>query len=692
MGDVLRLVVTLHHSDLIEGNTYKYSDRDLMTEEISEVSGTTSFGYNEHGELASRLDARGVTVTRVVDALDRVTFEDFPDDSLDVTYVYDDPGVAFSLGRLTRIERDGHAVDYAYDRFGRTLQDGDLFYGYDGNGNRTTIGYPGGVSAIYAYDAADRQATLTVQQTGQPDAGIVTASSYEPAGPLASVDLGNGLGETRVYDTRYFPSAVQAGDAMPVLDWQYTTDAVGNPTAIADALAPANDRTYAYQDFQYYLSQGDGPWGALAWTYDHIGNRLSETRDTATDTYAYVPNAALGNSAQLDEIQLGAGGTRSFTYDTAGNQTQVDTAGDAVDRAYDAAGRLSRQERATALAVTSFFYDGRSFLRHAAGVTLDPPSVGTIFCDGFESGDLTAWGSGSSLCPTLTTSEPTYSSEGILHRIAAPGQAHAVFYFAGRPIAQLAESGDFLYLTTDHLGTPILATGEAGSVEWQGGFEPFGADFSGASAAGLFLRFPGQWEDESWVESDLGAAVSYNVYRWYQPVAGRYARVDPLHLVFASSFVGGNLYGYVAASPLNFVDPLGLDRLSGLLRGRVMNFSSCCVLASQNSSGGGQQKFWVPPGRSILSNDVDAIYFGSGAALKIPDGDFLVILTCQETSSSGEFRRERTGGLGGFPSNAFRPARLRRRMLPTRSSQEQEFGGAIVPPTSTCCGKSSSGS
>ncbi len=49
------------------------------------------------------------------------------------------------------------------------------------------------MSAIYTYDAAYRRAMLTVQQSGQPDTGIVTASSYEPAGPLASVDLGNGL-------------------------------------------------------------------------------------------------------------------------------------------------------------------------------------------------------------------------------------------------------------------------------------------------------------------------------------------------------------------------------------------------------------------------------------------------------------------------------------------------------------------
>ena len=64
-----------------------------------------------------------------MDALDRVTsvdYPDYPDDSLDTTYTYDDPLVAFSLGRLTAIERDGESVEYAYDRFGRVIQDGEL--------------------------------------------------------------------------------------------------------------------------------------------------------------------------------------------------------------------------------------------------------------------------------------------------------------------------------------------------------------------------------------------------------------------------------------------------------------------------------------------------------------------------------------------------------------------------------------
>ena len=50
-----------------EGNetTYTTGDRDLLTDEVSPVSGTTTHAYNEHGELITTTDARGVVTQRV---------------------------------------------------------------------------------------------------------------------------------------------------------------------------------------------------------------------------------------------------------------------------------------------------------------------------------------------------------------------------------------------------------------------------------------------------------------------------------------------------------------------------------------------------------------------------------------------------------------------------------------------------
>jgi len=586
--------------------TYEYSDRDLLTEEVSPVAGTTSHVYDEHGELTATTDARMITVFRTPDPLDRVTFVDYPTDSLDTLYVYDDPGVAFSKGRLTAITRDGDTVAYAYDRFGRVTQDGDLAFDYDGNGNRTQIVYPGGVSADYTFDFADREATLSVT-SGVATTPVVSAAGYLPAGPLGTLDLGSGAEETRVFDQRYFPVSIALA-AERTRSWVYTTDAVGNVTEIAAAadcpagltlanrtvtdeqvyescstldagpafvVDPTADvtfraadkvvlhdgfavkdggrfavttdpdlfgdvtKTYGYQDVDYFLASADGPWGALGWTYDRIGNRLSETRNGLTDAYAYTPNASSGNTALLASISLGVGGNRTFAYTPAGHQTQSAASGNTVAFDYDDEGRLGQTDRPTAPGVdpVDFLYDGRSYLRQA--------------------GDLATTG----------TVHPTYDSAGLLQALlrqegaAEPQRRYHFLYLAGRPVAQLAtESGQpdrWWYLTTDHLGTPLVATGADRSELWENRFEPFGEDPwagtpLGALEAEMFLRFPGQWEDGVWAKATTGESVTQNGWRWYQAQLGRYSRPDPLGLR-----AGLNLYHYAVSSPIGHLDPDG---------------------------------------------------------------------------------------------------------------------------------------
>jgi hypothetical protein len=103
---------------------------------------------------------------------------------------------------------------------------------------------------------------------------------------------------------------------------------------------------------------------------------------------------------------------------------------------------------------------------------------------------------------------PTYSSAGLLlhrfaHRSLQPQNRLSpvrdsnlhVFYFAGRPVATLdnvtegttiggfTTTSTWQYLTVDHLGTPILVTDSSGAQVWQGGFEPFGADYSSYRSA-----------------------------------------------------------------------------------------------------------------------------------------------------------------------------------------------------------------
>ena len=562
-----------------EGNatTYTTSDRDVLTQEVSPVSGTTNHEYNEHGQLKKTTDARSIETNRTIDAADRATQETYgpagsPDPTLTVTYAYGATPAQFNVGRLTGITRNAQTVAYSYDPFGRTLQDGALVYEYDKNGNRKKVTYPGGVSASYTFDSVDRATGLTYDSGGGPQT-LVSQVAYRALGPLSSLKLGTtpGLVETRTWDARYFVDRIQAGALM---DWDYTLDAIGNPTGIAGTINGVSfSPTFVYQDSLYFLTQGNGPWGTRSWTYDKIGNRLTAARQSEpTQGYAYT-----GHNPKLQTVTPAPGwgtGSWAFTYDPAGNQTQLAESNDegAVQSTlFDVAadGRMSAlrvSPTSNGPTRTDMLYDGRGYLRQA-NATLTPP------------GDY-------------INVTPVYSSDGMLYArteqrqwsggTAANGEddptatsvstdTTQLFYFAGRPVAQLTNGSELLYLTTDHLGTPVLATDASGGVAWAGAVEPFGSTWTAAvnnpdpedppapppstmlPASKVFLRYPGQWVSDAFRVTSTQQDIYYNIHRWYEPATGRYTSPDPMG---RQGF--GQLYGYAEGRPVRLIDRLGL--------------------------------------------------------------------------------------------------------------------------------------
>jgi hypothetical protein len=180
-----------------------------------------------------------------------------------------------------------------------------------------------GVSALYTHDFADREATLSYD-AGSGVQPLATACSYKSFGPLTTLTLANGLTESHLFDNRYFADRIQVGS---LLDWDYTEDAVGNPTQISGTiLNQTYTASFAYQDNLYFLTQGNGAWGSRTWTYDRIGNRLiSQESGNAPQPYTY---AGTGHNPKLTQITPAPGfgtGSLQFTYDAAGNPTAMRT-------------------------------------------------------------------------------------------------------------------------------------------------------------------------------------------------------------------------------------------------------------------------------------------------------------------------------------------------------------------------------
>jgi len=108
---------------------------------------------------------------------------------------------------------------------------------------------------------------------------------------------------------------------------------------------------------------------------------------------------------------------------------------------------------------------------------------------------------------------------------------------------------DIYWYHTELNGLPERVTDADGQTVWRGQFSTWGKTERELSVpqwqVPQNLRFQGQYLDRE-------SGLHYNLFRYYDPVAGRYTQMDPIGLL------GGiNTYGYVP-DPLTWVDPLGL--------------------------------------------------------------------------------------------------------------------------------------
>jgi RHS repeat-associated protein len=109
----------------------------------------------------------------------------------------------------------------------------------------------------------------------------------------------------------------------------------------------------------------------------------------------------------------------------------------------------------------------------------------------------------------------------------------------------LARGGTEFYLS-DAIGSTVALTDQDGAVATTYAYEPFGATADSTSSN------PFQFTAR---EKEPVGGLYYYRARYYHPRLQRFIADDP------AAFGGGNanLYAYVMANPLRFVDPLGLD-------------------------------------------------------------------------------------------------------------------------------------
>ena len=199
-----------------KATTYLYDDLGRLLSVTSPDTGLTKYTYDVAGNLGTRTDANGITISYTYDTLNRLTLISYPDVTRNITYTYDQG--ANGKGRLTGVADPSGTTSLQYDALGRlTLEDkiisGQSYttaYSYDNSGLLSAITYPSGRTVSYIRDAAGR--IMRIQSTSEGNTTTLADNIvHKPFGPLAGMDSGNGLNLSNSYDELYRLSSSQAG-------------------------------------------------------------------------------------------------------------------------------------------------------------------------------------------------------------------------------------------------------------------------------------------------------------------------------------------------------------------------------------------------------------------------------------------------------------------------------------------------
>lgn len=551
----------------LDGNSADWRTRSFSYDSLSELltstnpeTGAVTYTYDNDGNVATKTDARGITITNSYDALNRVSGVTYSNGDPSVTYSYDGSNClsqpsCHNIGHRTGMTDAAGSEAWSYDSMDRVLADQrttngitkSTIYAYSPylDGSVASITYPSGLKVTYAYDGVGRPVSA-IDQNGVKYAA---SASYAPQDAISSAVIGvsgafTGITVSSTYNKRLQPVEVKASSSASTpldLTYNFNLGAGDNGTvvAITNNLDSTRNQVFTYDALNRLVvagtqsTSGTNCWGE-EYSYDAWAN-LFQISPPAGYSGCQVETLSILVSANN---QVG-----SFSYDGAGNVANDNH--------------------------NAYTWDAESEVKTAAGVTYSYDGLGNRIEK--SNGTLYWFGMG---------------SEALEETDLSGNLKNDYVFFGGKRIARHTASANYYYVE-DHLGSSRVITDASGNKCYDADFYPFGGELTFTNTCAQNYKFTGKERDAETGNDNFGA-------RYYSSSFGRFLSPDwsaipePVPYANLTNPQTLNLYQYVEDDPESYADLDGHagDQTNGQSTGQSAQTSlTTCTLEVPGSTG-----------------------------------------------------------------------------------------------------------
>ena len=570
---------------------FSYDLLDRLTDEVGFDGRHQRYTYNAAGELTHVIErggsdfGPGKVICFERDALGRLTAKHHVGEALDQSassqFAYD------ALGRLTQAGNAVSLVKFAYDHLGQLLVETQALRGhigekqfefkhqYDALGNRTQTTLPGGRKLNHLFYGSghlhqinldgqvisDFERDALYREVRRSQGQLRSEFAYDRAGRLSAQQV--------LHASTAGPAATQPmGLTSPTFP---TTASARGLSEFKSRLKGVIERHYQYDPSGQLVQWLDRHRGLTRYSYDAASRITRSQIGLLKDWGSFgVRAVAPGNTTSYP---LAA--NEQFHWDAASNPLSAEAASapgspgnflpgnrllvwQDARYAYDVHGnlieRLQGKRGSAGQTRTHFTWDAAHQLI-AAEVARGPDEAASI-----QSFNYTYDALGRRVAKTDAFGTTHFGWDGDRMALEQRGGNETMHFYHPESFVPLAQihNGTLHHLHTDHLGTPLEASNDAGEVTWRVTYRTWGSVVvEEVAEIQQRLGFQGQYRD-------FETSLYYNRYRHYIPTSGRFASQDLIGLQG-----GVNVYRY-ASNPVNWVDVLGLSgQWVNVGRGRI---------------------------------------------------------------------------------------------------------------------------